>query len=207
MMHTLKMTLAAAATVVFTAFPSLAATVTSQNLDNAQLSALAGTSSVLPAGASWAPTVPAAPQLVSGSLGGQYRSPFESLGAGNFESIQYWNVLGNRTGNLVLSAAVGTLSFLWGSVDTYNTVTLFNTLAGTSLVITNADLGNPDAPTIGLGASFVTISGFAFDRVEFGGSGNSMEFSNVAAIPLPAGGLLLIGALGGLALLRRRKTA
>ena len=44
-----------------------------------------------------------------------------------------------------------------------------------------------------------------------------MEFANanvadsvqisIAAIPLPAGGLLLIGALGGLALLRRRKSA
>ena len=30
---------------------------------------------------------------------------------------------------------------------------------------------------------------------------------SVSAIPLPAGGLLLIGALGGLALLRRRTSA
>ncbi len=31
--------------------------------------------------------------------------------------------------------------------------------------------------------------------------------ADIAAVPLPAGGLLLIGALGGLAALRRRKTA
>lgn len=36
----------------------------------------------------------------------------------------------------------------------------------------------------------------------------TVQFSaNVAAVPLPAGGLLLIGALGGLAALRRRKSA
>jgi hypothetical protein len=29
----------------------------------------------------------------------------------------------------------------------------------------------------------------------------------IAAVPLPAGGLLLLGALGGFAALRRRKTA
>lgn len=38
-------------------------------------------------------------------------------------------------------------------------------------------------------------------------SGNIQFSVNVAAVPLPAGGLLLIGALGGLAFLRRRKAA
>lgn len=37
--------------------------------------------------------------------------------------------------------------------------------------------------------------------------GGFIDNVSVAAIPLPAGGLLLIGALGGLALLRRRKAA
>lgn len=205
MMYRLKMTLAAAATVVFAAFPSLAATVTSNNLDNAALSALAGSSTALPGGGSW--QAGPAPQEVAGNEAGQYRSPFEDLGVGNFESIAYWNVLGGQTGMLVLNSLRTSLSFLWGSVDTYNTVTLFNSVAGTSMTFDNTDLGNPDAPTLGLSASFVTITGFTFDRVAFGGTGNSMEFSNVSAVPLPAGGLLLIGALGGLALLRRRKTA
>jgi hypothetical protein len=38
-------------------------------------------------------------------------------------------------------------------------------------------------------------------------SGTIQFSANVAAVPLPAGGLLLIGALGGLALIRRRKSA
>ena len=37
--------------------------------------------------------------------------------------------------------------------------------------------------------------------------GAGFDFEVVAAVPLPAGGLLLIGALGGLAALRRRKAA
>lgn len=36
--------------------------------------------------------------------------------------------------------------------------------------------------------------------------GAEFDFEVAAAVPLPAGGLLLIGALGGLAALRRRKT-
>jgi hypothetical protein len=38
-------------------------------------------------------------------------------------------------------------------------------------------------------------------------AGASFDFEVAAAVPLPAGGLLLIGALGGLAALRRRKKA
>lgn len=37
--------------------------------------------------------------------------------------------------------------------------------------------------------------------------GLQMNVASVAAVPLPAGGLLLLGALGGIAALRRRKTA
>lgn len=40
-----------------------------------------------------------------------------------------------------------------------------------------------------------------------GRDGFDIDSISVAAVPLPAGGLLLIGALGGLALLRRRKAA
>lgn len=42
------------------------------------------------------------------------------------------------------------------------------------------------------------------DRVSYGGF---IDDVSIAAVPLPAGGLMLIGAIGGLALLRRRKRA
>ena len=49
----------------------------------------------------------------------------------------------------------------------------------------------------------------AFNSFEMRSSRAAFEYANlqVAAVPLPAGGLLLIGAMGGLAALRRRKAA
>lgn len=38
------------------------------------------------------------------------------------------------------------------------------------------------------------------------GRSNATIFANIAAVPLPAGGLMLVGAVGGLAALRRRRT-
>jgi len=45
------------------------------------------------------------------------------------------------------------------------------------------------------------------NTIALNAGGTQRQYSIIAAIPLPAGGLLLFGALGGLALLRRRKTA
>jgi hypothetical protein len=43
--------------------------------------------------------------------------------------------------------------------------------------------------------------------IGFGTGASSGATFTLAAVPVPAGGLLLIGALGGLAALRRRKVA
>ncbi len=56
----------------------------------------------------------------------------------------------------------------------------------------------------GLGASSFKIGADGFlDNFRV----KSFEYEKIAAVPLPAGGLLLIGALGGLGALRRRKKA
>lgn len=197
----IKTLFAAAALSIASFAMANAATVTSTNVDNATLSVLSSTSIALPGGAAFT-SLPGSPTTVQGSTP-VARSPFEALPV--FSNISYFNVTANNTAVLELSSLRTSFSFLWGSVDTYNTLRLVNTAANTMIDIISTALGNPDAPTIGRGASYVTVSGFSFDRVEFISTGNSMEFSNIAAVPLPAGGLLLIGALGGLAALRRRK--
>lgn len=58
--------------------------------------------------------------------------------------------------------------------------------------------------------SFIVNAGQSFgfyilatDGIE--GSATGVALGNISAVPLPAGGLLLIGAIGGLVVLRRRK--
>lgn len=148
------------------------------------------------------------PEEVTGSVGGQYRSPFQG-GPGTVEAdLPYWNLRAGDSATLVYDTTQYIFSILWGSVDTYNKIQFFNGAGDvTGVTVTSADLTDPN-PTPGAqgGASFVRISGLAFDRVELSSSGNSFEFSNaIAAVPLPAGGVLLLTALGGLALARRRK--
>ncbi len=203
----LKSLVAAAVLSLGVASPALCATITNVAPD---LATLAPSSVTLPIGSSW--IVP--PDQVSGT-NGIARSPFEDLGAGNYDSIPYFSV-GNNHGpalaQLLLSSAQNTLSFLWGSPDDYNFVTLINRALtmgdpNFALVVGLNDLTNPP---LGGSATFVSIAGFTFDKVEFYSGAVSFEFANItttapAPVPLPAGGLLLVGALGGLAALRRRK--
>lgn len=166
------------------------------------------------------------PSIVAGSVGGQYKSPFDPAGSGapsgtelaNWQNIRYYTV---GSPSLQGSPAVMTfggvvqsyLSILWGSIDTYNAIqfvkngVVVSTVDG-GFVLANG--GNPSAS----GAAYIKFAE-SFDELRFfsnypgfGGDTPAFEMSNVlAAVPLPAGGLLLLGALGGLAALRRRKMA
>ena len=186
------------------AAPISAATVTSQNPNRLGLSV---SSLAMPNGSSWL----IAPTIAAGNLAGAHRSPFEGLGAGNFEKIRYWSLEGNRAGSSVAKLLFGSvrtsLSFLWGSPDTYNYVTLINQGTGATLVVSTLDLGAPDPFTPRKGATYVTVSGFAFDKVQFKSVAPAFEFANIAAVPLPAAGLMLLGALAGLGAMRRRRAA
>lgn len=171
-----------------------------------------------------------APAIVAGSVGGQFKSPFDPIKANGgldvtggavingWERIQYYTV-GSPSPNLAPSPAIlsyaaqqSYLTILWGSIDTYNAVAFY--LNGTlqSTVTGGYLLANGGLPAAS-GAAFVRIAE-RFNEVRFysnfGQNADvpAFEFSNVvAAVPVPAAGFLLIGALGGLAALRRRKTA
>ena len=183
-----------------------AATITSET---PVLADLQSNSLDLPAGSHWLIDGGyTAPDIEQGSSDGLYRSPYDGLGTGNYETIAYWNISGPEN-YLVFDRVMNSLSFLWGSPDSYNYVTLINTaIGGPNLVVQLADLISPVTPPVGGGASFVTIRGFAFNKVLFTSQTPAFEIGNIAAaVPLPAGGVLLLIGLGGLALLRRRSAS
>jgi hypothetical protein len=95
------------------------------------------------------------------------------------------------------------LSFVWGTPGPLNRVELF--LNGVSQVVL---IGSTPQGATGAQSVLVGISDVGFDRLVFSAGKPALEYANlsaVAAVPLPAGGLLLLGAFGGIVALRRRK--
>lgn len=127
---------------------------------------------------------------------------------------------GNNTGDDYLSVKAGgsatfkftgnqtTFSFLWGSVDTYNTITFHDGASTYSFTGTQVDA---IAPTLILnsgnqgvnGSAFVSFTG-NFDKVVLTSTQNSFEIDNVS---VPDGGstLILLGGTFGLLGLVTRK--
>lgn len=197
---------------------------------DANLSTAPAATLAIPAGAQWTTTNTAqntpGPRVVSGSTS-VYRSPFDgSTRSGlpantpttNWQSIQYFVVGPNpndpSTAKLEFSVEQTSMSFLWGSPDSYNELRFFS---GANFVGTvngsNPGIGGfADIPAseTGVGAAYVTISGLAFDEVHFVSSNaQAFEFSNLSftPIPLPAAAWLLIAGIAGFGVFRRKATA
>lgn len=92
-----------------------------------------------------------------------------------------------------------TLKFLGGVTVTWltggNTTTVPEGTVGTFTLDTLIGAGGSDTLRVAFGDPTTTIP-----------NGRGSVDLTVAAVPLPAGGLLLVGALGGIAALRRRKS-
>ena len=131
-----------------------------------------------------------------GLITGVRRSPWEGT---PLDGSVYSSITG--TAEYVFSSARTKLSLVWGSPDSYNTLHFLN---GTTV------LGSVTGSQITGGAlnRLVTISGFGpFTKVQFVSGLPAFEYANVAAVPVPAAGFMLLAGLAGLAALRRRQSA
>jgi hypothetical protein len=167
-------------------------------------------------GGTW--DVPA--NIRTGSIGDVTRSPFDGSGGdnsspANWEDLAYFAVgPSNAPSPALLEFATGqtSLTFLWGSVDDYNTVTFLDAASTVLFSINSDDLlaAAPPVVQFGIGAALVRIFGFdtPFFGIQFSSSKNAFEFSNIVtttAVPIPPALLLFGSALAGLGYLMRRR--
>jgi hypothetical protein len=128
-------------------------------------------------------------KLVKGSAA-SYAAPYK-------DTTQYLAVLAGKTASLAISPAVKTLSFYWGSIDDYNTVSFYN---GSTLVGSFTGDQIPLAPADGTQGSPLnnrrvnwSFDGAVVTRVDFTSSRNAFEVDSVAgAVPEPATWAMLV---------------
>jgi hypothetical protein len=166
--------------------------------------------SALPANSAPNPTITAQSGQViadtAGTVGGVRFSPWAGT-AGAATNI--FTSVGIGFAEYAFSTLKGSLSFVWGSPDGFNSVEFYR---GGSLIDTVMGMGN--GTNLALPTASVTAIGdnMGFDTVRFVSARKAFEYgfvtaADLAPIPVPAAGLLLLTAVGGVAALRRRKAA
>jgi len=156
--------------------------------------------------------------LVSGSAGGVYEPPAQ-------DASQYLVVPGvnspSGTASLDLTTvlaglAVDTFSFYWGSVDTYNTLKVFDTANHLLFQVLGGELppanGNTTSSSSNIRVNFLVTGADRTNlgRLEFTSNGKAFELDDVAfktsAVPEPATWAMMIAGFGlaGAAIRRRR---
>lgn len=155
--------------------------------------------------------------ITTGSVGGIRAQPFGSTG--NYATV---GPSDGSPGTLDLSsfATISAVSFIWGSVDRYNTLKVLDRSGIAFASYTGIDVsalanGNTTNPFTN---PLVTISFTGFDAsnvgaLEFSSTSNAFEFDNVAvvsgAVPEPATWAMMLFGFGivGSALRRRSRAA
>jgi len=138
---------------------------------------------------------------------GSYTSPWDSsphAGSGYFAV---------RSGGSATFSGFGQateISFLWGSVDTYNSI-VFNLVGGGTETVFGSDVIISGAPAGDGAIDTVITTTAAFDSFQFISTDDSFEYANlqVSVVPLPAAlplygaGMAIIGFIGW----RKRKNS
>jgi hypothetical protein len=157
-------------------------------------------------------------QTTTGFASGIYAAPYVDGNGGLFGDAETGSdttkYLSTGIGSVTLTFAADQtyLGLLWGSVDNYNTLSLYN---GAALVAsyTGSDVtGSPTGDQGVNGSYYVNISNLdPFNRVVFTSSQYAFEFDNVAYnvdppgnVPEPLTLSLFAAGLGGLMVLRGR---
>jgi hypothetical protein len=153
--------------------------------------------------------------VVSGSAGGLYAEPAGD--ATPYITVPYAAV--NGTGTLdvetFLAGQVSSFSFYWGSIDTYNTLELLNTLGNVIYTLNGGSIppanGDQTLPGTNRRVNFVlTGADRNLGAIRFNSQGKAFESDTFAfaAVPEPATWAMMIAGFGlaGVAIRRRRQT-
>jgi hypothetical protein len=156
--------------------------------------------------------------LQTGEAPDQWRSPFENVhnsagatalsdggyGVGDWASLAYTSIQGGGSATYNFSSS-DILSILWGSPDSWNTLTFWSAPGGTGTDLYSITGNSLDLQTYGHDLVVFTMTGGTFESVVLTSSQNAFEFADLQAqAPLPAALPLFAGGLGLVGLLARR---
>jgi hypothetical protein len=145
----------------------------------------------------------------SGTL--QYKAPTGLSNTDHYLSVYGASSLSNnKSGAAILNLNPGfnTVSFEWGTIDTYNSITIVDD-KNKSTTITGAQLlSDVSSLVAGVSSDYFSFTDLAgIKEIILSSTQNSFEIAKmtVSSVPLPAALPLFGAALAGLAVVRRRK--
>lgn len=162
--------------------------------------------------------------IQAGSVPNTYRSPFENYGTpgtgvGDWATLKYTSVQAGGTAVYNIPTGASGLSILWGSPDSYNTLTFYSEVDGGGSILGSFTGSNLLIQSYGHDlVTFQTMLNTPlFESIVLTSSVNAFEFADLSVTPsnggpggfgttpLPAALPLFAGGLGLYGLLARRR--